>query len=136
MAFWEGTPTVKDTPSTPAELAKELHQSMKRISVRARLRTWTRALTTVPAKTVQKYNWLLLSLNLQNQTIGVTGYRDRKEAGEALAAIERQQSRGDVDVVLVRVDSIANLRTAYPNYYADTRVFMDVLNGFLEVYRP
>jgi hypothetical protein len=36
-----------------------------------------------------------------------------------------------MDAVLVSVDSLAALPRAYPNYFADTRVFMELLSQAL-----
>jgi hypothetical protein len=35
----------------------------------------------------------------------------------------------DVDVVLVSVDNLKLLRQAYPNYYLDTKVFVEALDA-------
>jgi hypothetical protein len=38
-----------------------------------------------------------------------------------------------VQAVLVSVDSLATLQSAYPNYYLDTREFMDVVRHVIGV---
>ena len=41
-------------------------------------------------------------------------------------------SNNNKNIVLVSVDSIANLRKAYPNYFLDTKMFADVLRSCIE----
>jgi len=42
---------------------------------------------------------------------------------------ENHQNEPRVDVVLVAVDSVNSLHSAYPNYFADTRVFLEILSS-------
>ena len=53
-------------------------------------------------------------------------------AAKAYAQKERQiRNKRGKDAVLVSVDSIRNLQRAYPNYFADTRMFARELNAAL-----
>ena len=69
----------------------------------------------------------MLVLNTTDNTIKVTGFTTRKKAARAVNDIERMK-RDDLDAVLVWVDDIRDLKTAYPNYYADTGEFINALN--------
>jgi hypothetical protein len=44
---------------------------------------------------------------------------------------EKKITEAGGDAVLVSVDSLAALRRAYPNYFLDTRVFLDLLEEIL-----
>jgi len=44
---------------------------------------------------------------------------------------ERVQKNSGTDAVLVSVDSVIALQRAYPNYFADTRVFLLLLTQAL-----
>jgi len=128
LALREGTELVPGTPQTESELIGELRDATKALKVRQRLRGWTNALRTLPRKGIQqRFRWLLLVLDTTQNTINVTGYKNRAEAEEKVAEIE-QSKREDLDAVIVWVRSISELRTAYPNYYADTREFLNALN--------
>jgi hypothetical protein len=128
LALREGTQLVDGTPQTAGELIRELRDATKALKVRQRLRGWTNALRTLPRKGIQeKFRWLLLVLDTTQNTINVTGYLDRAEASKKIAELE-QLKREDLDAVLVWVNSISELRAAYPNYYADTREFLNALN--------
>jgi len=73
---------------------------------------------------------LLLVLNTNEHTIRVNGYSNRQQATKIVAEIE-QSKRPELDAVLVWVQSINDLRAAYPNYYADTREFIAALDSAL-----
>jgi hypothetical protein len=131
LALREGTELVEGTPSSAAELTPELRYAAKVLKVHKRLRGWTKALTQLPRKNIIGFKWLLLVLNTTENTIKVSGYTDRREADKTVAEIE-QSKRKDLDAVLVWVNSIRQLRAAYPNYYADTREFIAALDLVLK----
>lgn len=127
IAIREGTNLVEGTPGDHDELIAELRDAARALRVRQKLKGWADALQSLPRKNVGEFKWLLLVLNVQANTIRVTGFTDRKAAGRAIADIERRKT-GDLDAVLVWVNSARQLRTAYPNYYADTREFIKALD--------
>lgn len=130
FALRESTSPVPGTQEDPNELIRELRDTTKRLKVRQRLAGWARALKRVPRKNVGSFKWLLLVLNLTDTTIKVTGFATRAKAADAINQIE-QQRRDDLDAVLVWVNSINDLKAAYPNYYADTDEFINALNQAL-----
>jgi len=131
LAMREGTKLVEGTPTDEKALCDELRQLTKQLRVKQRLRGWASALTTLPRRNPQKANWLLLMLDLEANTVTVTGYADRKKATEEVARLETSARREGFDAVLVWVPSVRDLRSAYPNYYADTRIFIRALNAAL-----
>jgi hypothetical protein len=130
FALREQTPLVPGTPTNPNELIGELRDITKTLKVRQRLAAWARAIKKVPGRGVKGFEWLLLVLNVSDNTISVVGYPTRLKAAQALDLIERNKSE-EVDAVLVWVNSVRNLKSAYPNYYADTGQFIDALNQSL-----
>lgn len=128
MALHEGSELVEGTPHGSNELIAELREATKALNVYQKLQGWTTALRNLPNQNIEgfKWKWLLLVLNVSANTIKVTGYQDRRQASEAVAEIEKSK-REELDAVLVWVNSFKNLRAAYPNYYADTKEFLDAL---------
>ena len=131
LAIRERTPLVDETPSSQSELIKELRDLTKSLQVRRRLRGWTTALRQLPKHNITDANWLLLVLDVDGNTIRVTGYSEIKEANEAVTALERSPQSAQLDAVLVWVNSAKGLRRAYPNYYADTTAFLEALSAAL-----
>lgn len=130
FAIRENTPIVEGTPTNHNEMTRELRELTNSLKVRQRLRAWTSAIKQPPTQNTKNAKWLLLVLDLNANTINVVGYRDRRKASRDLATIEREQSSrsSGLDAVLVWVGSVRDLRRAYPNYYADTRAFLEALN--------
>jgi hypothetical protein len=130
LAVLEKTPTLKSTPEDPTELIAELREVSRELNVTQRLQVWANTVRTLPRKHTKNFKWLLLILDTTQNTVSVTGFQDREEATKAVSEIEKTQ-QPDLDAVLVWVNSIKGLRAAYPNYYADTQEFLDVLNTLL-----
>jgi hypothetical protein len=127
LAEVEGTPLVEDTPTNHTELISSLQSTVDELKVRQRLRGWANAVKVLPRRNTKGFKWLLLVLNTTDSTIKVTGYVNRKEASRVISSIEKS-GRKDLDAVLVWVNSIKSLRSAYPNYYADTQGFLKALD--------
>jgi Region found in RelA / SpoT proteins len=130
MAIRESTALVAGTPHSESELLRELRDATNSLRVRERLRGWTNAVRTLPRINVKQFKWLLLVLNTEINTVKVRGYAKRREASEEIAKIE-QAKHPELDAVLVWVRSVKDLRAAYPNYYADTRGFLEALDNAL-----
>jgi Region found in RelA / SpoT proteins len=127
FALRERTPLVDGTPSNEHELIDALSDAAKALKVHQRLQGWTHALRVLPGRSTQQFKWLLLVLDTSKNTINVTGYGNRAEASRTIAEIEQSRS-ANLDAVLVWVNSIRQLRAAYPNYYADTGQFLNALD--------
>lgn len=73
----------------------------------------------------------LLILNIKTSELIVKGYpQEGLAAAQKDYAEQELRSGDDVDVVLVSADSAASLRSAYPNYFADTTIFLEFLDLF------
>jgi len=131
LAIREDTPLVAGTPVNRDEMLRELRESSRALNVKRRLKGWANALRAIPRRHVKGAKWLLMVLDAKANTVSVVGFADRQKAGVALSRIE--QRPGGLDAVLVWVASARHLRAAYPNYYADTREFLNALDEALRV---
>jgi ppGpp synthetase/RelA/SpoT-type nucleotidyltranferase len=130
LAIREGTALVPNTPGNERDLVSELRNAAEELRVRPRLEGWADAIHTFPRHNMRDFKWILLELNTTAKSIKATGFRDRNVAAQAIAEIEKSK-RPEIDAVLVWVNSIKGLRAAYPNYYADTKQFLDALESAL-----
>jgi len=132
LAHREGTPVIEDTPRNPHLLKRELLQCVQQLDVQNRLKIYGDALQGVPNLDMfPDAKYFLLELDLKGHRIVVRGYREKllEQATSDYLAVEKMEKAGTVtDAVLVSVDSMANLRRAYPNYFLDTRAFVDAVN--------
>ncbi len=131
FAIEEGTAPIPGTPDQNDRLEIELRRLLQNLHVRRRLRGWTKALSTLPKKEMKGAKWILLVLDTTQDTIQSIGFSDHKKALATVDLIETSPEARTKDAVLVGVNSIRSLRTAYPNYYADTAAFIAALNRVL-----
>jgi len=134
IALREKQPLVPGTPTDPKELVRELRHYAESLNVEQRLSGYANAIQTVETK-VKHAHYFLLELDPNKTELAVTGFgRDKAEDAQlAYAEAEKKvKNNPGTDAVLVSVDSIANLSRAYPNYYADTRVFLNLMRHTLD----
>jgi ppGpp synthetase/RelA/SpoT-type nucleotidyltranferase len=136
IALREGTPTIPNTPQSRSELKDELRVCAQQLDVQNRLKIYGDALQGVPGiAAFPDAKYFLLELDLAGKRIAIRGYEDEflEQATNDYLAVEKLEKSGKVsDAVLVSVDSMANLRRAYPNYFLDTRVFVDAVNKAID----
>jgi len=96
------------------------------------LREYGKALHALTNAATDSY-FYLLKLDPTKGTLDVSGFpaRDIVNAEQKYAEAELIAKDTGGDVVLVSVDSINALGKAYPNYFADTRLFVELLEQAL-----
>ena len=127
---------VPETPHDTRELIGELDHYAATLNVIRRLETYGNALRFVEqesarAKDAHRY---LLQLDPAANELNVTGFEFGQLAEaqrQYLEAEKRVKQNPQTDAVLVSVESLASLQKAYPNYFADTRVFSALLHQAL-----
>jgi hypothetical protein len=127
VALSERSPGAPDTPRGAA-LKTELK------ALRASLRVWDvlsgyRVGLNVMAKPPKDAYWFVLVLDWNARKLQAFNY-SRPQLAEAQARYQQIEGerRDGVDAVLVSVDQAKNLRRAYPNYYLDSSIFLDLVN--------
>jgi hypothetical protein len=138
VALREGTPPVPGTPTKKKELVPELYEHARTLDVENRLRVYGEALRVLESG-AENADYFLLRIDPSQRQLTVKGYRhsELQSAQQEYLEIERiiSDQKGE-DAVLVSVDSLASLRRAYPNYFADTGVFTDLVRRTLHGYQP
>jgi len=128
IALREDTAPVPNTPTDRAKLKQEIRDYAETLDVANRLQTYGAALQTIetPVKDAEYY---LLELDTAKMRVNVLGYT-KKELTKAQVdylTAEKAIVAASADAVLVSVDSMAALRRAYPNYFLDTKRFVEEL---------
>jgi hypothetical protein len=135
LAFKENTAPVPGTPSAYSDLVKELREHAHLLEVSSRLRAFAASLQYYEGAQSKKNHYYLMEVNNASRTVSVTGFK-QSESDKATAKyleVEKKikESSPNSDAVLVSVDSMNSLRQAYPNYFLDTGVFLNVLDEIL-----
>ena len=131
----EGSPAAANVPGDVATLLAETRTAASDLNAATRLRAFRAALEVMGEEDVPARGYVLLILELEPDRPSLTiqsyprqrlaaGIRDYQEHEKRLAA-----ARGDV--VLVASDSLASLRRAFPNYFGDTRTFVEEVDRLL-----
>ena len=132
IAFTEGLPAVPETPSDRKTLRRELRRAAAEIDAVARLRAYGGMLQVLEGDV---RNGDAAYFHIQLELLGDDSARVRwneyaeREREEAIRAYEEVESANrhfpGAETALVRVSSVETLRRAYPNYFAETRAFVD-----------
>src|SRR5262249_47732705 len=98
-----------------------------------RLKAYGEAMRAITSRE-ENAHWFLLELQPKLEELTITGFSfpEREKAELEYAAAERRVAENPgTDAVLVSVDSVSALKKAYPNYFADTRMFLALMNQAL-----
>lgn len=134
IAMREKCHLVPGTPTNRSELINELSHYVRTLNIEARLTAYNQTLQILQQPVVANAHFYLLRLDTEANQITISGFpaRDLEEASSQYAEAEKRvKGKRGTDAVLVSVDSLASLRRAYPNYFADTRAFLQLMNQAL-----
>jgi ppGpp synthetase/RelA/SpoT-type nucleotidyltranferase len=137
IAIREHTPPIPGTPSNIKRLRTELAECEKELKIISSLNGFTTALrvTRNPSFKERGNEYFLLALDNIRDRLNITPYKrsELEQAAEDYAKTEEKiRERIGTDAVLVSVDSVRNLRRAYPNYFADTSLFVEILKRAIQ----
>ena len=140
IALRENMPIVPHTPADDRTLVSELRQLAERLNAAQVLSSWSKLIgwhqlsnSRLPGTMPDLANasQFVLELKPSDRSLGIFGFTDSQteEAFKTYMSLEiNHRSIPSTNVVLVSVASIEELKNAYPNYYGDTDVFVNVLN--------
>lgn len=134
-ALREGMPLVPNTPDDPERLKHELRSYAKKLKAIELLEAYGSTLEyvekTMPG--VKGGHFFLLELDINEQELSVWDFENAVQANEEYEAVERAiEDLPGKDAVLVTVESITALQSAYPNYFLDTTAFVESIKEAIE----
>jgi hypothetical protein len=135
VAIEEGTTRVPDTPDDNQQLIDEVIRYSTQLGVINRLESFRQALKQTEPLMTPDARYFLLELDPNAGGIAISGFRARElfRATTQYAEAEKRIAESGGDAVLVSVDSLTNLRRAYPNYFLDTEIFLGLLQRVIDV---
>jgi ppGpp synthetase/RelA/SpoT-type nucleotidyltranferase len=134
FAYLEGTPPVPGTPVDRRELLREIRGLDATLGVRTRLEAYEETIRIQETIFRPDQKYFVLVFNSKENLLNVTAYEDERynQAVDFYREIEeRNANRTGVEAVLCSVQSLNHLRTAYPNYFHDSRVFRSELERLI-----
>jgi hypothetical protein len=129
IALMERSPAIPDTPDQPSELHRELKKLTGKLGVMDRLTAFGQTLQFAEEHIGAKgAKYFILQLDATQQELRVYKFGNLMAATDYYDALERAAAHEEAtDVVLVSVESLAALRRAYPNYFLDTDLFLEIV---------
>ena len=123
----EKCPTINGTPAELDILCREIRHLATHIHAIQLLGAYK--VTVQQAGQLKKFaKYFLVNYKFGAHVVWVTDFAatQSQEANDAYTKTEASKEEGD-NIVLVSVDSIKNLKRAYPNYFLDTTQFSSLL---------
>jgi Region found in RelA / SpoT proteins len=129
----EKSPLVPGAPSSENELLEEVRALAGKLDVIRLLRGYARLTSHITAQKGAANEWYLVQMLPAEHRAMVTGYSkdDFTKAKQRLAELEKEYQQTKNQAVLVKTESVTELKKAYPNYFADTTYFTSALERFL-----
>jgi hypothetical protein len=126
IAFREKCAPVPNTPTDKNELLKELRSLVEQEKIIESLRAWSSAVAVTQNPTRKKEDaFYLLKLDVVAGQLEIVSFRKQElQKAENACRIAEKSAGSNIDVVLVSVADLDDLPKAYPNYYADTSLFI------------
>ena len=131
IAYKENCNPVPGTPTYDDDLKEILLDYVEELDLFNQLRSYGNALKVVE-KQHPSDRYFILEIMPGSTELSVRGYKYLKTAYEVYSWVEEDivaDSRQGIfrNAVLVSVDKVTELKDAYPNYYLDTTVFLDLV---------
>lgn len=121
IAYRERTSPIPDTPDNLNMLLEELRELSLRLNIEYRLRAFR---ASAPRLQQNKRKYHILDLNMEKRRVRVVSYDVLSQASAEFSKLEKQyRIESHKDVLLASVHG-ATMRRAYPNYFADTGIFL------------
>lgn len=130
IANIEGTPPAPGTPTKQKDLIDALSAYKSQIEMIKHIKQYGEILQTAP-EGLKDAHYFLIKLDTVAKRVTIKGFdsKDIKLASEEYLAIERSiTDQSNIDAVLVSAESLDSLERAYPNYFIDMKIFLDVLD--------
>jgi hypothetical protein len=128
VAAIESCNPVPNTPTKTSELREAILRYSTKLDVVNQLEGFLAAMKITEQPGLGKSEIFLIQIDAETRRTSLWGYRRDQlaEANEHYIRLELGSGKGK-DQVLVESDSILHLKRAYPNYFADTAMFLSVL---------
>ena len=138
FAKMENCPPVPNTPTDEKDLNSQIKKKEEELNVIKKMTGWGTAIRVFEQEmkaTAKKVQFFLLELDIVGEKLNFTSYTKNQEE-KAIAAYseaeKRYKGKKEYDVVLVGADTTTDLRKAYPNYFVDSREFVEYLQKIIK----
>jgi ppGpp synthetase/RelA/SpoT-type nucleotidyltranferase len=153
LAISEKASVIPGLPSSRGALARALAKMSADLQVRKKLDAYRTALKHTEKLDARKAGYYLLVLLPDTPELQIFSFSKRNAAGayreyekferhipqahqgRQLSLFPELSDYTGAQAVLVGADSLRSIRESYPNYYLDTKVFLDEITSFIRRYK-
>ncbi len=135
IALSENCPTVPKTPSNINELQDEIRELVRQFDIITKLETFGVAIESADKGVDRDSHYALIVLDIPNSKVKISHFsqKERELGFNEYSKIEKEISAlTGVDAVFVSTDSFRQLKRAYPNYFLDTKAFVELIKIVLK----
>ncbi|MDO8668872.1 MAG: RelA/SpoT domain-containing protein [Candidatus Buchananbacteria bacterium] len=139
FATMEKTQIVPNTPDNQNELRQQIQKLARKLDVVKKMNEWARIhkiIENYEKDTKSQFDFYLLNLNLDTKELKIFAYKTNQEefANAEYSKLEERMltNKENRDIVLVSAETNKELRKAYPNYFLDTKEFVNQLNIYFK----
>ncbi len=122
-------------PRDAGDIATAIRNAANRLQVKHKLAAFGAALQVAEERDMRTHSYHLIRVAPDQHTVSIRTYdRDRRglvEDTQDYLAEEKRLAGTAGDVVLVASDSLESLRRTFPNYFLDTRTFIEEMERLL-----
>lgn len=140
FAINEKTTPIPNTPTDEKELYLRIKEMESKLKIISKMKKWTdsiRLFDDIATNRKKNIHLFLLELDTIQEKLTITAYSKQQEDNAIKAyatAEEKIFGRKEYDVVLVGTDNFKELKSAYPNYFIDTRAFIKEIEKIIQKY--
>jgi len=135
FAQMEKCPIIPGTPDDEKELYSLIKEKEKELNVVTKMKNWTKSIRLIEdLKHKKNSHFFLLELDTIQEKLIISTYSKRQEEkaiNDYARAEKNIYGKKEYDVVLVGADTTSDLKKAYPNYFMDTKEFINYLSKIL-----
>jgi hypothetical protein len=132
-AALEGGAFVPNTPLNQDEVKDEIIHIESKLNIAPLLGSWSHITKKITGVKGGKDYWYLIEVRPSEGKVHIASFsaEQRDVANKRYQEIELVNKGSSNNAVLVSVNSLKNLQKTYPNYFADTQVFLESLATFV-----
>ncbi len=100
-----------------------------------KLKYYTHTLNIAKQDNIEKATFVILNLHIdeKKRSLGMTFCANQAEAEKMYMALEKLYiNNSSNNILMVRISSIKQIQKSYPNYFADSKIFIDNLQAILK----
>ncbi|MEQ8968067.1 MAG: RelA/SpoT domain-containing protein [Azospirillaceae bacterium] len=134
IAEKEGCPPVPGCPMSQDHLIKEIRYLDKKLNVLNVLETYRSTIEFIDQKSKRNSKYYLILLDPVEMKAQIRTFRssESEKASTEYTNLERQYGKDSRKMVaLVSADSVNGLKNAYPNFFGDTKRFVDLVRKMI-----